>query len=78
MSGPRAEGPLSRALWGARQLVDGARLVATDPRLRAAAIPPPALTFLGSALLALLLAERRGGGGVDSPLAPRAGCTAFL
>jgi hypothetical protein len=41
--------------------VDGARLVATDPRLRAAAIPPTALTFAGSALLAALVAGRREG-----------------
>jgi hypothetical protein len=60
VSGIPARRALGQALWGARQLVEAARLVATDPRLRAAALPPTLLTLAGSAALAALVAEREG------------------
>jgi hypothetical protein len=47
-----AAAPLERARWGALQVVRAARLVATDPALRRAALLPTALTAAACAALA--------------------------
>ena len=59
--------PLHRALWGAAATAHAARLVATDPGLRRAALLPTALTLLGCAVLAGCSTLR---GDADAPGGP--------
>jgi len=55
---PPRGGPVDRALWGAGQVLAAARLVAVEPRLRAAALPPTLLTLAASAIAAALVASQ--------------------